>query len=207
MERETGIEPATSSLGSCSLPLGERQINGLQRAEWGRVRHSRSQLNTILNTNYGPCDFCRRWQRQVRRRERHQIKRANASRPRSRHEPLKRFAAETRDLQAPRVLLFRERDQQTATAAGSARELARAGSRKGGAARSARPSDGSMLADHQVTTPHVSLEPKACENCRRLFHRKPLRGILSAIAIFRQLRRLLGGLDYFRLADDLALTS
>jgi hypothetical protein len=111
---------------------------GQSGAECGRVRHSRSQLNTILNTNHGPCDFCRRWQRQVRRRERHQIKRANASRPRSRHEPLKRFAAETRDL-PPRVLLFRERDQQTGTAAGSARELARAGSRKGGAARSARP--------------------------------------------------------------------
>jgi len=29
-----------------------------------------------------------------------------------------------------------------------------------------------MLADHQVTTPRVSLEPRACENCRRLFHGK-----------------------------------
>jgi hypothetical protein len=50
MERETEIEPATSSLGSCSLPLGQRRINGLQRAEWGRVRHCGRQLNTILNT-------------------------------------------------------------------------------------------------------------------------------------------------------------
>ena len=51
MERETAIEPATSSLGSCSLPFGQRQINGLQRAEWGRVRHCGHQLNTILNKN------------------------------------------------------------------------------------------------------------------------------------------------------------
>jgi hypothetical protein len=27
-------------------------------------------------------------------------------------------------------------------------------------------------ADHQVTTPHLSLEPKACENCHRPFQRK-----------------------------------
>jgi hypothetical protein len=50
MERETGIEPATSSLGSCSLPLGQRRIKELQRAERARMGHCRRQLNTILNT-------------------------------------------------------------------------------------------------------------------------------------------------------------
>jgi hypothetical protein len=179
-----------ASLGSCSLPLGERQINGLQQAEWGRVGQSAAQSLSIehnsehktmaraISADAGSarCDGVRDTE----------LNAQTLPGPRSRHGPLKRFAAETLDLQAPRVLLFRERDQQTATAAGTARELARAGSRKGGAARSARPSDGSLLADHQVTTPHVSLEPKACENCRRLFHRKPLRGILSAIAMLRQ---------------------
>jgi hypothetical protein len=51
MERETGIEPATSSLGSCRQPFGERRINELQRAERATVGHYGCQLNTILNTN------------------------------------------------------------------------------------------------------------------------------------------------------------
>ena len=33
LERETGIEPATSSLGSWRRPIGERRINHLQRVE------------------------------------------------------------------------------------------------------------------------------------------------------------------------------
>jgi hypothetical protein len=37
MERETGIEPATSNLESWRQPLGQRRIGELQRAEWGTV--------------------------------------------------------------------------------------------------------------------------------------------------------------------------
>src|ERR1035441_4764697 len=32
LERETGIEPVTSSLGSCGQPFGPRQIKHIQRA-------------------------------------------------------------------------------------------------------------------------------------------------------------------------------
>ena len=51
MERETGIEPVTSSLGSYSLTLVQRKIKHLERAVWGQVRHCRRVLNTILNTS------------------------------------------------------------------------------------------------------------------------------------------------------------
>jgi hypothetical protein len=52
LERETGIEPVTSSLGSYGQCLGERRINELQRAKGGKMRHSGGQLNTILNTTF-----------------------------------------------------------------------------------------------------------------------------------------------------------
>ena len=51
MERETGIEPVTSSLGSCCLDFAQRKIKHLERAMQGQVRHYRRVLNTILNTS------------------------------------------------------------------------------------------------------------------------------------------------------------
>jgi hypothetical protein len=52
VERETGIEPATSSLGSYSLTLAQRKIKHLERVIRGQVRHYRRVLNTILNTKF-----------------------------------------------------------------------------------------------------------------------------------------------------------
>jgi hypothetical protein len=48
------------SLGSCSLPLGQRRIKELQQAERARMGHCRRQLNTILNTK-PRAPFFRRW--------------------------------------------------------------------------------------------------------------------------------------------------
>jgi hypothetical protein len=39
LERETGIEPATSSLGSCCLTSVQRKIKHLEQAMQGQVRH------------------------------------------------------------------------------------------------------------------------------------------------------------------------
>jgi hypothetical protein len=52
MERETGIEPATSSLGSCCLDSAQRKINCLEWVVYGQMRHYRRVLNTILNTSF-----------------------------------------------------------------------------------------------------------------------------------------------------------
>ena len=51
MERETGIEPATSSLGSCCLDSAQRKINCLEWVVYGQMRHYRRVLNTISNTS------------------------------------------------------------------------------------------------------------------------------------------------------------
>jgi len=50
MERETGIEPVTSSLGSYRRPDGQQKIKQLLRALVGAMRHCWRLLNTILNT-------------------------------------------------------------------------------------------------------------------------------------------------------------
>ena len=52
MERETGIEPATSSLGSWRQPFALRRIKHLERVAQGRMWHWRHLLNTLLNTTY-----------------------------------------------------------------------------------------------------------------------------------------------------------
>jgi hypothetical protein len=52
LERETGIEPATSSLGSPRERCGQRKINGLAWAPEGTKRHYWRQLNTVLNTTF-----------------------------------------------------------------------------------------------------------------------------------------------------------
>jgi hypothetical protein len=52
MERETGIEPTASSLGSCRRVVGQRRIKHLERVMWGRKWHYRRLLNTLLNTTF-----------------------------------------------------------------------------------------------------------------------------------------------------------
>ncbi len=50
MERETGIEPATSSLGSRRQGLGQRRIKRLERAEWAIKGHYWFQSITVSIT-------------------------------------------------------------------------------------------------------------------------------------------------------------
>ena len=50
MERETGIEPVTSSLGSYQQAFGQHKINHIERVLQGQVWHCWRVLNTILNT-------------------------------------------------------------------------------------------------------------------------------------------------------------